>query len=199
VASVSALEPASIQTPTVAVWAWECDSVATVRPFERVVVWVTGERLVAVANVLSGRFCQKEFSKLGGSVRDYLELTALLEAVLSERVKDTERVLETMEDFGKRVCVWTETRARVGRNGNSDPRNSPNDFPTPRQRLPANFRIPVQAEKKEQRANNCWEGWGKSREYYRAQVSRSEAEEKKARLGAQISYLHVCHSFPQFR
>ena len=33
------------------------------------------------------------------------ERTVFLEAALSERVKDVERVLETMEDFGKSVCV----------------------------------------------------------------------------------------------
>ena len=41
-ASFSALEPASIQTPTVAVSACGCDSVATVRPFERVEISVVG-------------------------------------------------------------------------------------------------------------------------------------------------------------
>jgi hypothetical protein len=40
--SVSAREPASIQTPTVAVCACEWASVATVRPFERVVISVNG-------------------------------------------------------------------------------------------------------------------------------------------------------------
>ena len=65
-----------------------------------------GERLVAVAKVLSGRLCQPELSKLGVSVKKkYSGRTEFLEAVLSERVKDAERVLETMEDFGKRVCV----------------------------------------------------------------------------------------------
>jgi len=64
-----------------------------------------GERLVAVAKVLSGRLCHPEFSKFGESVRNNWGHTEFLEAVLSERVKDAERVLETMEDFGKRVCV----------------------------------------------------------------------------------------------
>jgi len=62
-----------------------------------------GERLAVVANVLSGRRCQQGFSKwacLGSSER-----TEFLEAVLNERVKEAERVLETMEDFGERVCV----------------------------------------------------------------------------------------------
>ena len=68
------------------------------------VVWVIGERLVAVANVLSGRLCQSKLSKLGGSLRESLEHTEFLETVLSERVKDAERVLETMENFRRRVC-----------------------------------------------------------------------------------------------
>lgn len=42
VASVSAREPASIQAPTVAVWAVGFVSVATVRPLERVEVLVVG-------------------------------------------------------------------------------------------------------------------------------------------------------------
>ena len=46
------------------------------------------------------------FSKLGASVeKNCPERTEFLEAVLSERVKDAERVLETMEDFGKGVYV----------------------------------------------------------------------------------------------
>ena len=65
---------------------------------------MVGERLVAVANVLSGRRCQL-LSKPSETVRDGLERTEALEAALSERVKDAERVLETMEDFGKSVCV----------------------------------------------------------------------------------------------
>ena len=69
------------------------------------VVWVIGDRLVAVAKVLSGRLCQPELSKLSVSVRNNSGRTEFLEAVLSERVKDAERVLETMEDFGNRVCV----------------------------------------------------------------------------------------------
>ena len=48
-ASFSAREPASIQTPTVAVSACGCDSVATVRPFESVVISVAGKS-TAVAN-----------------------------------------------------------------------------------------------------------------------------------------------------
>lgn len=64
-----------------------------------------GERFVAVANVLSGRLCQRKFSKHDESEIDSLERTEFLEAVLNERVKDAERVLETMEDFRKRVCV----------------------------------------------------------------------------------------------
>jgi len=48
--SVSAREPASIHTPTVAVWAWGCASVATVRPFERVVTSVNGLDETAVAS-----------------------------------------------------------------------------------------------------------------------------------------------------
>jgi hypothetical protein len=52
--SVSAREPASIQTPTVAVWANGCDSVATVKPFGRVVICVDGE-LLAPAAVAYGR------------------------------------------------------------------------------------------------------------------------------------------------
>ena len=50
VASVSAREPASIHTPTVAVCAWGCASVATVRPFERVDVSVNGPGVTAVAS-----------------------------------------------------------------------------------------------------------------------------------------------------
>jgi hypothetical protein len=61
--------------------------------------WVTGERLVAVAKVLNGRLCQKKLNKLGISMRKHLECTEFLEATLSERVKDAERVLETMEGF----------------------------------------------------------------------------------------------------
>ena len=48
--SVSAREPASIHTPTVAVWAWGCASVATVSPFERVVTSVNGLCETAVAS-----------------------------------------------------------------------------------------------------------------------------------------------------
>ena len=50
VVSVSAREPASIHTPTVAVCAWGCASVATVRPFERVVTSVNGFGETAVAS-----------------------------------------------------------------------------------------------------------------------------------------------------
>ena len=50
VVSVSAREPASIHTPTVAVWAWGCASVATVRPFERVVTSVNGFGETTVAS-----------------------------------------------------------------------------------------------------------------------------------------------------
>lgn len=42
VRSVSAREPASIHAPTVAVWDDGFDSVATVKPFDRVETWVTG-------------------------------------------------------------------------------------------------------------------------------------------------------------
>lgn len=57
VLSVSAREPASIQTPTVAVCAWGFDSVATVRPLESVVDSVRGlGTLTAVANERSGRY-----------------------------------------------------------------------------------------------------------------------------------------------
>jgi hypothetical protein len=48
--SVSAHEPASIHTPTVAVWAWGCASVATVKPFERVVTSVNGLDETVVAS-----------------------------------------------------------------------------------------------------------------------------------------------------
>ncbi len=54
VASVSAREPASIQTPTVAVCAWGCDSVATVKPFERVVISVVGVDGKTVAKLRRG-------------------------------------------------------------------------------------------------------------------------------------------------
>ena len=86
------------------------------------VVWVIGERLVAVANVLSGRLCQQKLSKLSGSVRDGLERTEFLETVLSERVKDAERVLETMEDFGKSVRL--NRKSSKSRNEPSDPQFS---------------------------------------------------------------------------
>ena len=58
-----------------------------------------GERLVAVAKVLDVRLCQKELNKLGISVREGLKSTEFLETILSERDKEAERVLETMEDF----------------------------------------------------------------------------------------------------
>lgn len=47
---VSEREPASIQTPTVAVWAYGDDSVATVSPLGRVEIWVSGSAL-AVARL----------------------------------------------------------------------------------------------------------------------------------------------------
>lgn len=63
VLSVSAREPASIQTPTVAVWACGWDSVATVRPFGRVVVSVMGAGMfAAVANDRKGRWALHQIS-----------------------------------------------------------------------------------------------------------------------------------------
>ena len=63
-----------------------------------------GERFVAVAKVLSGRLCQQRLSGSDEPIKNSSGRTELLEAALSERVKDAVRVLETMEDFGKRVC-----------------------------------------------------------------------------------------------
>lgn len=64
-----------------------------------------GERFVAVAKVLNGCLCQQELSEHDEPTRNSSGRTELLGAVLSERVKDAVRVLETIEDFGKRVCV----------------------------------------------------------------------------------------------
>ena len=63
-----------------------------------------GERFVAVAKALSGRLCQRRFRRLDVSIRNGSERTEFLEAVLRERDKDAERVLEAMEDFEKRVA-----------------------------------------------------------------------------------------------
>ena len=54
VRSVSAREPASIHAPTVAVCAAGFDSVATVKPLDKVVVWVIGPRFTTEAKVRRG-------------------------------------------------------------------------------------------------------------------------------------------------
>ena len=62
--------------------------------------------------------------------------TELLDTVLSERVKDAGRVLETMESFGRMYA----SKQKVVEVGTGEvTRNSPNDFLTPRQRQFANF------------------------------------------------------------
>lgn len=48
VSALSNRDPASIQTPTVAVRAASCDSVATRRPLGRVVILVAGEVRIGV-------------------------------------------------------------------------------------------------------------------------------------------------------
>jgi hypothetical protein len=95
--------------------------VATVRPFERVVVCVMGERLVAVAKVLSVRLWQ-ELRKFSRVARGYLQRTEFPETVRNERVKDAERVLETMEDF--RECMRLNGKLSESRNRRRDPQFS---------------------------------------------------------------------------
>jgi len=82
-----------------------------------------GERFVAVAKALSGRLCQWGLRKLDVSVGDCSERTEFLAAILRERVKGAERVLETMEDFWKEG-MRLNGKLSESRNGRSDPRFS---------------------------------------------------------------------------
>lgn len=69
VESVSAREPASIHTPTVAVDALDEASVATVKPFGRVEIWVSGDETV-VASDRVRRACRCGSGGQGGGAAE---------------------------------------------------------------------------------------------------------------------------------
>lgn len=107
VASVSAREPASIQAPTVAVWAEGVDSVATVRPLGRVVILVKGVRTEGVARARA---------PMGTATRGTAGLsTAGATARLRSVRADMEKVVVVVDSVvGGAPGILTAGRRRLG-------------------------------------------------------------------------------------